>query len=94
MIRGDDIFVEVRGIDGESVRMLAKAVIIVGTRVTERRIVLVELPREPMVRGLRFRASNNQLQSIVLSSLPSQGRVLLVGGSEIRRGGLRVGYIT
>jgi hypothetical protein len=32
-----------------------------GTQVTGRRIVLVELPREPMVRGLRFRASNNQL---------------------------------
>jgi hypothetical protein len=57
-------------------------------------IVPVELPREPMVRGLRFGASNNKLQSIVLSDLPSQGRVLLRGGLELMRGGLRVRYIT
>jgi hypothetical protein len=66
----------------------------VGTRVTGRRIVPVELPREPMVRELRFRASSNQLQLIILSDLLSQGRVLLVGGPEFRRGGLRVEYIT
>jgi hypothetical protein len=58
--RGDVIFVEVRGIDGKSARILAEAVTIIGTRVTGRRIVLVELPREPMVRGLRFRASSNR----------------------------------
>jgi hypothetical protein len=64
------------------------------TRVTGRRIVPIELSSEPMVRGLRFRASNNQLQSIVLLGLPSQGQMLLEGGLEIRRGGLRVEYIT
>jgi hypothetical protein len=64
------------------------------TRVTGRRIVPIELSREPMVRGLRFRASNNQLQSIVLLGLPSQGQMLLEGGLEIRREGLRVEYIT
>jgi len=58
--RGDVIFVEVRGIDGKSAHILAEAVTIIGTRVTGRRIVLVELPREPMVRGLRFRASSNR----------------------------------
>ena len=60
----------------------------------ERRIVTVELPREPMVRGLRFKASSNQLQSIVLSNLPSQGRVLVEGSLKFKRGGLKVGYIT
>jgi len=46
-----------------------------GTRVTGRRIIPVEPPRELMVRGLSSRAISNQLQSIVLSDLPSQGRV-------------------
>ena len=92
--RGDVIFVEERGIDIESARIQAEAVTIMRTRVTGRRIVPIELSREPMVRGLRFRASNNQLQSIVLLGLPSQGQMLLEGGLEIRRGGLRVEYIT
>jgi len=82
--RGDVIFIEERGIDGESAHISAKAVTIVGTRVTGGRIVLVELSRESMARGLRFKASSNQLQSIVLSGLPSQGQVLLVGGLEIK----------
>jgi hypothetical protein len=83
--RGYVIFAEESGIDGESARMWAEAVTIMGTRVIGRRIVLVKLPRELMVRGLRFRASSNQLQLIILSTLPSQVRVLLVGGPKIRR---------
>jgi hypothetical protein len=65
-----------------------------GTRVTRRRIVPVELLREPMVKRLRFRASNNQLQAIIISGLTSQGQVLLEGGLEFKRGGLKVRYIT
>ena len=57
--RGDVIFVDKRGINGDNARIWVEAVIIVETRVIGGRIVPVGLQREPRARGLMFRTRSS-----------------------------------
>ena len=84
---------EERGIDGRSAHIWVEVVIIVGTRVIGRRIVLVGLPRETKVRGPILGVSNNLIMVDQPARLTSSGISVTRERSKFRREDFRVGYI-